>query len=46
LEQLDKKAQKVIHNNWPDEAISELELTELIFDKSGSDEETWYSDML
>ena len=46
LEQLDKKAQKVIQDNWPDEAISELELTELIFDKSGSDEETWYSDML
>ena len=36
LEQLDKKAQKVIQDNWPDEAISELELTELIFDKNGS----------
>lgn len=36
LEQIDKKAQKVIQDNWPDEAISELELTELIFDKNGS----------
>ncbi|WP_125425557.1 hypothetical protein [Streptococcus mitis] len=40
LEQLDKKAQRVIQDNCPNEAISELELTELIFDKSGSDEET------
>lgn len=46
LEQLDKKTQRVIHDNCSNEAISELELTELIFDKSGSDEETWYSDML
>lgn len=46
LEQLDKKTQRVIHDNCSNEAISELELTELIFDKSGSDEETWYNDML
>ena len=36
LEHLDKKAQKVIHDNWPDKAITELELRELILDKSGS----------
>ena len=36
LEHLDKKAQKVIHDNWPDKAVTELELRELILDKSGS----------
>ena len=36
LEHLDKKAQKVIHDNWPDKAVTELELRELILDKSSS----------
>ena len=36
LENLDKKAQKVIHDNWPDKAVTELELRELILDKSSS----------
>ena len=31
-----KKAQKVIHDNWPDKAVTELELKDLILDKSGS----------
>ena len=35
LEHLDKKAQKVIHDNLPDLADSVLELRELILDKSG-----------
>ena len=36
LDHLDKKAQKVIHDNLPDLADSVLELSELILDKSGS----------
>ena len=35
LEHLDKKAQKVIHDNLPDLADSVFELRELILDKSG-----------
>lgn len=35
LDHLDKKAQKVIHDNLPDLADSVLELRELILDKSG-----------
>ena len=35
LDYLDKKAQKVIHDNLPDLADSVLELRELILDKSG-----------
>ena len=36
LDHLDKKAQKVIHDNLPNLADSVLELSELILDKSGS----------
>ena len=36
LDYLDKKAQKVIHDNLPDLADSVFELRELILDKSGS----------
>ena len=35
LDHLDKKAQKVIHDNLPDLADSVFELRELILDKSG-----------
>ena len=35
LEQLDEEVHKVIQNEYPNEDVSELELTDIIFDKSG-----------
>lgn len=35
LEQLDEEVHKVIQNEYPNEDVSELELIDIIFDKSG-----------